>query len=635
MKCSSIPRFFLPLLLTAAYLCGCASGDDYSEYERVQAGFIDKVGGSLSPLQWWRTAVTLRVQTAGTDSVKMWLMSALDEGTLYDYKACAGGESVSLTMPQGIQQTFYLVSVCRQEKTVTEIVLTGSAEERLTLDPPAAAKPAARPTAVGTHAPLADNDNAAAALHGSSVRGDAVYNEFNAYQLPLCRDIMSIISLNGTDAKRLNFNCNYELRSNGPFRITWVTGFAADMKSHTLGYYYHSPDTYDDITYVDLSETHRYDYIDGLAKVQYQVARSDEEYGIYPGKWYDANFDLRDAFGSTAASHAGRVGDDAYNMQFVYDRYGSALSALRGISFLIDVPAGKHLGFYLRSDEEDYPSQHQRLTSLGIKPYTTLPSQFKGCNFSAELLNTDGTHRSFIKDYGDMMFMGMEDVVEGGDHDCNDVIFGVTEDIEIYKPGIIFPDMDTQIRYADTQPWTIAYEDVQRGADFDFNDAVIQIRPDYERQECSVSVMACGTQHEMWLHYDGPEGDVCLGEMHQLLGMPTTEMVNTKSTVPSTVFKQVATVSWPRHYSPATDARRFYIEVKRGECTDCSHIITLPERPGELPEALLVAGLWKWPLEGRHIAEAYTAFPSWAKDATRTNYWVWYSLPQKGLCVSF
>ena len=82
-------------------------------------------------------------------------------------------------------------------------------------------------------------------------------------------------------------------------------------------------------------------------------------------------------------------------------------------------------------------------------------------------------------------------------------------------------------------------------------------------------------------------------------------------------------------------ARRFYIEVKRGECTDCSHIITLPERPGELPEALLVAGLWRWPLEGRHIAEAYTAFPSWAKDATRTNYWVWYSLPQKGLCVSF
>ena len=180
MNCSSIPCFLLRLLLAAACLCGCASGDDYSEYERVQAGFIDKVGGHLSQLQWWRTAVTLRVQTAGTDSVKMWLMSAPDEGTLYDYKACAGGESVSLTMPQGMQQTFYLVSVCRQVKTVTEVVLTGTTEEHLTLPLPAAVPSVERPAAVGTHAPLASDDNAAAALYGSSVRGDAIYNEFDA-----------------------------------------------------------------------------------------------------------------------------------------------------------------------------------------------------------------------------------------------------------------------------------------------------------------------------------------------------------------------------------------------------------------------------------------------------------------------
>ena len=635
MNCSSIPCFLLRLLLAAACLCGCASGDDYSEYERVRAGFIDKVGGHLSQLQWWRTAVTLRVQTAGTDSVKMWLMSAPDEGTLYDYKACAGGESVSLTMPQGMQQTFYLVSVCRQVKTVTEVVLTGTTEEHLTLPLPAAVPSVERPAAVGTHAPLASDDNAAAALYGSSVRGDAIYNEFDAHQLPLCCDIMSIISLNGTDAKHHHFNCNYELRSNGPFRITWVSGFAAAMEKHVLGYYYHSPDTYEDIVYVDLSETHRYDYIDGLAKVQYQVRRDDPEYDIWQGRWYDANFDLRDYFGATSASHPGRVGDHAYNMQYVYQRYGSDISALRGISFLIDVPAGKHLGFYLRGDEQNHPEQYHRLVDMGIRPYTSQPGQFKGCCFSAEVLNTDGTHRSFIKDYGDMMFMGMEDAVEGGDHDCNDVIFGVTEELEIHKPSIILPDVDTQIRYTDTQLWTLAYDDVQRGADFDFNDAVITLQPDYDKQQCIVKALACGTQYEMWLHYDGPEGDVCLGEMHQLLGMPVAEMVNTQSTVPSTVFKQVATVSWPRHYSPATDARRFYIEVKRGECTDCSHIITLPERPGELPEALLVAGLWRWPLEGRHIAEAYTAFPSWAKDATRTNYWVWYSLPQKGLCVSF
>lgn len=74
------------------------------------------------------------------------------------------------------------------------------------------------------------------------------------------------------DAKQNSWKtCNYELETNGPFYITWVTGHDADQHSHILGYYYHSSNTYDDIKYVDLSETNKWDYIDGLAKVQYQL----------------------------------------------------------------------------------------------------------------------------------------------------------------------------------------------------------------------------------------------------------------------------------------------------------------------------------------------------------------------------
>lgn len=234
-----------------------------------------------------------------------------------------------------------------------------------------------------------------------------------------------------------------------------------------------------------------------------------------------------------------------------------------------------------------------------------------------------------------MMWMGMENDITGGDLDCNDVIFGVTAKMDIYLPSVVEPDFFPTGEYTDKMPWTIAYEDVGREADFDFNDAVIKLVPDYENELCCVTVEAAGSPARMYLHYDGPDGDVNMGEIHELLSRNVGSKVNTTSYVPQTPFVEVDCVPWPKGYTMGQDAKRFWIEIQRGTCEDCTDAITLAMEPGQMPEALLVAGEWQWPMEGVHIFSAYNSFPNWAKDVSKTGYWGWYSSAKAGTVVTY
>ena len=296
-----------------------------------------------------------------------------------------------------------------------------------------------------------------------------------------------------------------------------------------------------------------------------------------------------------------------------------------------------HIGFYDRWDVTPRPDQYDRLIRYGVRPYTTR-DQFMGTSFSAErmnVINANGNFRSFIDEYDNVMWMGMENDITGGDLDCNDVIFGVTVKMDIYKPGIVEPGLQPIAEYDDLLPWTIAFEDVARNADFDFNDAVIKIVPDPKNEKCCVTVMAAGSTSRMYLHYDGPDGDQNLGEIHELLGGRQTDYINTTMSIASTPFVDVACVKWPKDYHVASDAGRFYIEIQRGTCKDCTDMITLADSPGKMPEALLVAGEWKWPKEGTHIFSTYSIFSLWARDATKVNYWSWYDSPKLGNYVDY
>ncbi len=618
-------------LFTLMFL-GC-SPEEASEYERLSQKFTDSLGVNISTLQWWRTTVTLRINVTTDKPVTLMLMSFGDGGTiLYDYKEVESSRTVTMTAPQGQGNTLNLAYLYKNKLYNKEIILNGATEEVITLNTTTSKK-------------VAKRANHAASLSGSSIAGDAQYYQFTESQLEDYFKMMDFSKTN-TDAKVLGLNCNYELESNGPFYITWVNGYEAEQRSRILGYYYHSPDTWKDITYVDLSETHKWDYIDDLAKVQYQISIYDavDGHDFYPNTWYDANFDLSDTYGATKCNNMDRVGDNVYNSQEVYRRYGLLISALQGISFKIDVPVGMRIGFFLRANEQPEPEQWTLLKSKGINPYVEKQSDFMGTCFCAEFMNVAGNgrgyHRSFIEDFEEVYWMGMEDLVNGGDHDCNDVIFGVVSDLKIHMPTIVNPelpepedDINEVLDETTPFPWTVAYEDVYRDTDFDFNDAVIKLEPDYVNEVCCISVMAAGSTSRMYLHYDGPDGDENLGEIHELLGTKTQTYINTKEAVANTPFVQIDCVPWPKDYTMANDAKRFYIEVQRGTCKDCTDLITLAYEPGQLPEALLVAGEWKWPMEGVHINSAYNDFSRWAHDPSRR--WEWYKTPEYNTAIAY
>lgn len=614
------------MAILAPCLSSCST-EALTEVERTQNAFLGALGGEVSPMQWWRTAVTLKVNVKTEAPVKLWLMSDEDKGTLFDYREIAASSVVDMTAPQGQGNTLYLVSVCNRQKQIMPISLDGKTEQTLSLT-----------TSENSRKSRANDANGvAASLYGSSINGNAEYNQLSEKQKKEGLDLLTDYYQEYVNAKDLGLNCDYELESKGDFRITWFAGNCMSATPHILGYYYHTPGTYEDIQYVDLSETEIYDYIDGKAKVQYQVNdAAAAQYGLEANHWYDANFDMRDTFENNDPYLDSRRGDDAYSTISVFKRFGRNISAIRGVSFVVKVPAGKHVGFYDRVEDADAPEQYDRLLKMGIKPYTSR-DKYKMMNFSCEAMNMklNGSHRSCIIPSENSYWLGMENTYDGGDLDCNDVIFEVSADMDIYRPTIIEPDLVPFGEYDDKMPWTIAYEDVYRDADYDFNDAVIKVVPDYEKEQCCVTVMAAGSKQRMYLHYDGPDGDQNLGEIHELLGGATDSEINTKTSMAQNAFVNIDCVKWPKGYNMADDAKRFYIEVKRGTCSDCSDVITLPQESGETPEALLIAGEWKWPREGVNIMTTYDTFANWSKDITKMAYWNWYSYPKSNTYVNY
>jgi len=632
--------YFSVACLFILILSSC-SPEEASYKERMSSSFTDSLGVDINSQQWWKTVVNLKIDIKTEKPVKLALLSSGTSTTwLYDYKEVESSRTVVMTAPQGQGNTLTLGYLCKGKYNTKEVILSGASEQTIEIDTRSSKKTSKRRV------------SPAASLYGNSIIGEkdpnakAKYYQFSDNQL---RDFFKMMefSISNTDAKTLGLNCNYELESRGPFYITWVNGYMGKLGSCTLGYYYHSPETYKDIIYVDISETHQLDYIDGLAKVQYQISRDFFIDGFFFSAytWYDANFDLTDKFGATTCLEPARQGDDVYNSQEVYLLHKNYISALRGISFKIDVPEGKRIGFYLRSEDESWPEQWSLLNSKKITPYVDDPTDFMGTCYSAEFMNVvgngGGLHRSFIKSYENVYWMGMEDVPRGGDHDCNDVVFGVVSDLKILMPTIVEPEEPTEevdindiLTGTVPFPWTVAYEDVNRIADFDFNDAVIKLVPDYINEECCVWVMAAGSTSRMYLHFDGPDGDENLGEVHELLGSKKAEtIINTQSAVANTGFVQIDCVPWPKEYTMGQDAKRFYIEIQRGTCDDCTDMITLANEPGQLPEALLVAGEWQWPKEGVHINSAYSDFSKWTRDPSRR--WEWYTNSENSSTVTY
>lgn len=614
-------RFTIWSLFCSALLMACSAPETMSELDRVEKAFGDQIGGDVDPLHLWRTAVTLKVNVVSDTPVQIWAMSSgQSEVTLYDMATLEGSGTATLTLPQGIGNDVEVMAVTESQRDNRTINLNGIAEQIIDIN-------------FVTSKTRSATDPS---LYGNSILQNEYYTELSQERW---NEVMTFVSQESVDQSLRGEIVNYELVSRGKFECTFLSGFGTTHQPRILGYYYHSPSTYEDITFVDISETHIYDYLDGKAKVQYQLDNVDV--------WYDANYDMGDGPDDDSKANIPRRGDDAYSIILVWQKYGARVTKVRGLTFVVDVPEGMHLGFYLKMGELTKPAQLAKITHLGL-PANRIPTPYTAYNFSAQIFNdSEGTnkslHRSWIHELPDRnyTFMGMENVYTGGDLDCNDVAFGVAASgWDMVMPEIIEPDIDHMLGEHITLPWTIGYEDVHRNADYDFNDAVIRLEPDFDNDQIDVQVLAAGSDQKMWLHYDGPNGDINLGEIHQLLDRrindDATELpfINTKSSLMNYPGVSVGKLPWPKDYTMAKDAERFYIEVKRGTCTDCTDIIKLPSQPGLSPEAVLVAGEWKWPKEGISITETYSVFPDWCADMTRTVFWPWHNYPKNNTFVS-
>lgn len=610
-------------MLALALLTASCTMDGYSEYERTSVGFMVSIGGEIDPSHLWRAAAEVSVTVKSPDSTTV--RAYVNHGNdlyLADMKKAGPNGTVSLTVPQGFENAVRL-SITDGKKSQTQTInLTGALTYSTTIDIDAekdlysqkrnANAPAFKAPCVG---PSKAGYNPA--FNGPSIMGNSYYTEWDV------QDWLNVALLAGPciDPSTIPGEIvDYELTSNGPFQITFMCGYKGYTDSHILGYYYHSPGTYEDITFVDIADTHKYFYLDGKCMVQYQLDSIDI--------WHDANYNLNYKVDSEIA-----IENNIINSLKVAETFYDRITKARGLTFPIDVPIGKKVGFYLREEKTPNPNQYEQLLALGF-PKDRIKRPFKATNFSAQVLNVGQTHRSWIKHCGHYTFMGMEDIINGGDFDCNDVMFGfTTASFDIELPDIVEPEVD-YIRPADPLSWTIAYEDAARGTDFDFNDAVIRLTPDYENETMCVAVLAAGCKYKMYLHYDGPDGDINLGEIHDLLGFDTHDVCINTITNTAKPSVEIDCVKWPKDYSIEVDARRFYIEIIRGTCQTCSDIISLPTTPGQMPQALLIPGKWLWPREGVHITNAYPSFGDWCQDNANLRLWPWHAYPTPGACVA-
>ncbi len=641
-----LTEFCLSAVLSLLSSC---NGEVYSEYERVKTSFLERINGNIDGSQYWRTAVRLNVSMQNQEETVL-NCYVYQDGVKYltDRKVIpAGGGHVAMTVPQGMGEVASLnVQVGNVTKTLG-VRLTGAAEQNVMMNgsdtksfagiigtfesgnndyqmADQAAWSSTRANSVFNPSSYATHDPNPS-LYGKSICGGGYYTEWN---LSDWHDICDL-AMKSNDLELSGEVVNYELISKGKFAITLLCGYKMIVDPRIFGYYYHSPGTYDDIKFVDMFDTHKYDFLDGKGLVQYQVADDDN--------WYSMNFQIGDNPGNDSLNNFARRGDNVFNSIYMSRTYRDCITKVRGLSFDIDVPVGMRIGFYMRQDDLKEPEQYNNLLELGL-PAANIKIPFKATNFSVKKFNIGGTHRSWVHDCGHWYFMGLEDIVTGGDFDDNDMMFGITDPIGLdLLPEIVDPDIDNMQDEFNNLPWTLAFEDVYRGADFDFNDGVIRITPDYEKEQACITVLAAGTDQRAVLHYEAPDGsDIELGELHELLGQSPDHPVNTTGTFAEIPGVQIDCVPWPKSFRLTTDASRFWLEVFRGDCNDgCSEILALSDNPGQLPLAILVAGEWKWPREGISINTVYPYFNYWAKDVTKMNYWEWYTNPKQGTFVSY
>ena len=175
------------------------------------------------------------------------------------------------------------------------------------------------------------------------------------------------------------------------------------------------------------------------------------------------------------------------------------------------------------------------------------------------------------------------------------------------------------------QSWILAFENAGTDVDFDFNDVVLQVVPNTTEHTVAVYLLATGAERNTYIYY----GNQLLGEAHQLFGVDSLNMVNTKlNGLRRNRVLLSDSLSWPANYTMDANRHLFSIKVtgENGDTTTINSNIMLGEK-NDIPQVLCVAGKWNWSIEHQNVEQAYPLLGYWGRNVYKPEYWNWYSQP--------
>ena len=617
---------------------------------------------SVDPKQTWMTSETVQLDISIDDEADITAQTIMNEKvTVLGQKHLKGSGVMFLDVPQGIGGSFGLVyDDGVSPKQYRQINLTGNNGKVIDVSFQSESATQASAPAIQRASTRAAT---ASSLYSNSILADCGYMNFGSWAW---EDIAIALTEGLKSYDNHKAMIDYEIMSRGEVTsggeyhasetvyLSMLYGYTGTTDTRVVGYYTHSGN-YSDIEFHDIADVLKYDYFNGKAKVQYQLDNNTSQ-------WYDANFDHTDgdklpAYQNPAqkintpsnANNSARRGDDAYNTLLVSEVYGDRVTAIRGLTFKLNIPEKKVYGFYLRTTASLSEAQKTKLKNLGI-PNDKLP-KYDANYTNANMNRGSGKQviRSAMAIYDNFTFVGLDDNTSGGDYDCNDVTFALSnvrgeklipkftkaslnsslnEETLKEHPEYSNPPSLEEIKH---QSWTLAFENAGMDNDFDFNDVVLKVTPNTTTHQAEVKLLATGAQRKTEVYFDG----TLLGEVHTLFGVDTNTFVNTTSSTATRKAVTLESISWPEDATMETQRMKFSLKVYNEEGTldrEFSMADLLNDRKS--PQALCVAGDWQWPKERVNVYTAYPLIGKWGVNFNNSEYSNWYAHPKENTVVT-
>ena len=617
---------------------------------------------SVDPKQTWMTSETVQLDISIDDEADITAQTIMNEKvTVLGQKHLKGSGVMFLDVPQGIGGSFGLVyDDGVSPKQYRQINLAGNNGKVIDVSFQSESATQASAPAIQR---ASTRTATASSLYSKSILADCGYMNFGSWAW---EDIAIALTEGLKSYDNHKAMIDYEIMSRGEVTsggeyhasetvyLSMLYGYTGTTDTRVVGYYTHSGN-YSDIEFHDIADVLKYDYFNGKAKVQYQLDNNTSQ-------WYDANFDHTDgdklpAYQNPAqkintpsnANNSARRGDDAYNTLLVSEVYGDRVTAIRGLTFELNIPEKKVYGFYLRTTAAPDEAQKTKLKKLGI-PDNKLPKY--AANYTNANMNTGSGKqviRSAMAIYDNFTFIGLDDNTSGGDYDCNDVTFALSnvrgeklipkfteaslnsslnEETLKEHPEYSNPPSLEEIKH---QSWTLAFENAGMDNDFDFNDVVLKVTPNTTTHQAEVKLLATGAQRKTEVYFDG----TLLGEVHTLFGVDTNTFVNTTSSTATRKAVTLESISWPEDATMETQRMKFSLKVYNEDGTldrEFSMADLLNDRKS--PQALCVAGDWQWPKERVNVYTAYPLIGEWGVNFNNSEYSNWYAHPKENTVVT-